>query len=101
MTIFWDVIIGFFITISTILTPINLAFPKYRLNYYSYSTFIYCIDIVFVIDILINFFSVYEDKNWVCHYSLKEISNNYLETWFPIDLLSVMPFDLIFIYGIP
>lgn len=78
LKIIWNIIIGIFIAFSTIITPINLAFPDYRINNNSYSAFMYCIDAVFIFDILVNFVSVYEDKDRVGHYTFKEIFNNYI-----------------------
>ena len=73
LKITWDIIVGIFIIFSTILTPFNFAFPHYRVNNFKYSVFIYCIDAAFLIDILVNFVSVYEDKYGVGRYTLKEI----------------------------
>ncbi len=61
----------------------------------------YFIDAIFTIDILVNFISVYEDKNRVGYYTYKEICNNYIHTWFFVDFFSVVPFDIIFIYALP
>jgi hypothetical protein len=61
----------------------------------------YFIDAIFIIDILINFISVYEDKNRVGYYSYKEIYNNYIQTWFFVDFFSILPFDIIFRYAQP
>jgi hypothetical protein len=61
----------------------------------------YFIDAIFIIDILINFISVYEDKNRVGYYTYKEIYNNYIQTWFFVDLFSILPFDIIFRYAQP
>ena len=61
----------------------------------------YVIDAVFIVDVFINFFSAYKDQNKNVRADLKEIAKNYYKTWLFIDLFSILPFDLIFIYGIP
>jgi len=38
-----------------------LAFPNYRVENASYSGFLYSIDVIFLFDLIITFFSAYED----------------------------------------
>jgi hypothetical protein len=91
---------GTFILASTILTPLNLAFPAYRLQSSKYSIFMYAIDAFYIVDIFISFISAYEGHNKNLHTDFKEIAKNYNGTWLPVDVLSIIPFDLIFIYSI-
>jgi hypothetical protein len=54
------------------------------------------VDILFVIDIFINFISAIEDPvSNLPIISLKKIGYNYITSWFFIDLVSVAPVDLI------
>lgn len=97
----WNIIIGLFIFASSVMTPLNLAFPNYRVNNLGYSSFIYAIDGIFIIDIFINCISAFEDQYKILHTNFYEIIANYLKTWFIVDIISIIPFDLIFIYAIP
>ena len=48
------------------------------------------IDCSFIIDLIINFFTVYlRNKEGILEDNLKLIANNYLTGWFSVDLLSV------------
>lgn len=56
------------------------------------------IDVIFGVDIIINFFSAYYDKNDEIVFSKKKIAARYLKGWFLIDFLGVFPISL-FIEG--
>jgi len=53
------------------------------------------VDILFMLDILVNFLQATEnsDASWI--YQPKLIARNYMRSWFFFDLISVMPFQLI------
>ena len=53
------------------------------------------VDILFMVDILVNFLQATEntDGTWIT--SPKEIARNYIKSWFAFDLVSVIPFNLI------
>lgn len=54
------------------------------------------VDVLFAIDILVNFVSAYEDPiSNLPIISLKRISLNYLTGWFAIDVIAVAPFQLL------
>ena len=44
-----------------------------------------------MLDIVVNFFSAYENEFGIIIYKRKEIAINYLKTWFIIDFLSGFP----------
>jgi hypothetical protein len=46
---------------SIILTPIDLAFPDIRNENDPLNYFMFAIDITFLFDLILNFFSAYED----------------------------------------
>ena len=57
-----------------------------------------CIDLFFMTDILLNFFMAYQEPSfkggmWVT--ARRRIACNYIQTWLLLDVLSVIPFDLI------
>ena len=95
-THFWDIFISLCLLITCILTPFNLAFDDYVNQYEIYVLFNYSVDLMFAIEILINFNLAFttntklEDSRW-------EIAKDYIKSWFLIDFLSVLPFELIMI----
>ena len=51
---------------------------------------------MFIMDIPINFITAYEDEYTTLPVvDLKSIANNYIEGWFFIDFLTVLPVDFI------
>jgi hypothetical protein len=51
---------------------------------------------MFCVDIIINFFSAFYDQDFQIVDDVHMISTHYLVTWFAVDLISVVPFDLMF-----
>ena len=51
------------------------------------------LDVFFALEILVSFFTVYNDENDILIVSHKKISINYLKTWFVFDFLSAFPFE--------
>lgn len=53
------------------------------------------IDILFFIDVYVNFVSAYTDRNTgYIEVSLRKIARNYLTSWFLLDLTACIPFQL-------
>jgi len=57
----------------------------------------YSIDIFFFIDIVVNFNSAYIDESYEVIDDRKKIAHSYLVSWFLIDFLSIVPFELIIV----
>ena len=53
------------------------------------------VDGLFMFDILVNFFSAYENDDETIEARPKYIARHYLSHWFTFDLISVIPFQLI------
>jgi len=53
------------------------------------------IDVIFGIDIIINFYSAYHDKNDDIVIDKGRIAMRYLKGWFLIDFLGVFPINLV------
>jgi hyperpolarization activated cyclic nucleotide-gated potassium channel 1 len=77
------------------LTPIDLAFPDIRDGDDNFNGFMYAIDIIFLCDLISNFFSAFEDEKMILVDDLKKIILAYLKGWFFIDFLSIFPLDII------
>ena len=51
----------------------------------------YTIDVLFFVDICVNFLSAYEKPNRKNEIKLKNIARNYLSSWFVFDLIATFP----------
>ena len=70
--------------------PASLEQPVYKVEFFS-------IDFFFTVDIFLSFFTcIPETENTDEISDKKEIAANYIKTWFTIDLLSVLPFHVLF-----
>lgn len=57
--------------------------------------FEYIVDIIFSLDILVNFLSATENtSDNTIIYKHKEIAKNYIQSWFVLDLIACFPFQL-------
>lgn len=90
---------GSIIWISSIITPLNAAFFDSENPTDTESLFWFIselvIDLVFVFDIIFSFFSAYYNKVEVLVADRRSIALGYLKTWFFIDLIAVLPIQLI------
>ena len=87
----WDVFIAILVLYSSVITPYKIAFKDYTKE--DISDII--IDVFLLIDIVLNFFCAYYDKEENLVKNHKLIVIKYLRGWFIIDLISVFPFWLI------
>jgi hypothetical protein len=89
----WDLFMTLVLLLTCVLTPYNIAFqkPETWLNT--------AIDILFVVDMMAAFNTVYYDIEMNMIDNRKAIALNYIKGWFTIDLLAIMPFDLLFSLG--
>lgn len=55
----------------------------------------YTIDILFGLDILVNFNLAYENEDFVTIDDRSKIAKEYLKGWFAIDFLAIVPFDIV------
>ncbi len=77
----------------TILLLYTASLMPYRISFIDSSSignivFDTCIDLLFITDIIINFFSAYEDSKLGLVISLKRIALKYFLTWFFFDVFS-------------
>jgi hypothetical protein len=92
----WDLFVTALLMFTCFITPWRLAFyfdevdPDMRWIIVNQ-----LVDIGFVIDILVNFNSAQEDKDQILVTDRRTISKNYVKSWFFIDVIAIVPFDLI------
>lgn len=76
------------------IVPIEIALnPPITQNWF-YKLITILTDLIFMVDIAINFNSTYESGDGTVIYDRKLIAKNYLKTRFAIDFLSAIPIDL-------
>jgi voltage-gated potassium channel len=88
--IFWDLFILVLIIASCLLIPFQIAFR--HVADWRGTEIIYLIDIFFLIDIVLNFFTSYRHKGTQIT-DRKKAAAHYLKTLFVIDLLANFPLD--------
>jgi len=78
-----------------IIVPYRLAFIK-RFIYYdeldAWKILDILTDIFFFVDIILNFFTAYFDKNQILETDKRKIAIHYSRTWLFWDILTVFPF---------
>jgi hypothetical protein len=74
-------------------TPVRISFYIERANF-AWDIIDWSLDGIFFLDLIFNFFTPYMEEDKLIT-SLWQIAKNYLKFWFIIDLLSVIPFELI------
>lgn len=86
--LFYDIFISILIIFNIIITPLIIGgiINNIILDY----IMIVC-DVIFIIDLFINFFTAYYSDENELIYELPKIALNYLSTWFVIDLLGSVP----------
>ena len=96
----WDWIVLLLVIYTAIEVPYNVAFilpmyKKVRLKNNALEIINLNVDIMFIIDVAINFRTTYvqgRSAKVVC--DPKKIARHYLKTWFFVDFLSAIPFEL-------
>ena len=81
---------------TAILTPVRVAFiddDSTIEQIWLYSDLVY--DVIFLVDIFLNFITIVELENGSSVTGRKEIAIIYLKSWFLVDLISSVPVNLI------
>ncbi|XP_028991163.1 potassium voltage-gated channel subfamily H member 4-like [Betta splendens] len=59
------------------------------------------VEMLFILDIILNFRTTYVSKSGQVEYEPRSICIHYSTTWFIVDLVAIMPFDLLYAFNIP
>lgn len=90
----WDMIVLFFLLYISVVTPFRIGFTVDAEG--ALAVFERVIDVFFICDLLVNFRTGYVAGNGAEVYDWKRVGKNYLQTWFAIDFVSSIPFDVLF-----
>jgi len=89
--IYWEVLITLLLLFVCAVLPLNMALKN---ETYNWCTAYYSFDVVFVIDLILNFFITHKpDIDDLEVDDREKIARAYLNSWFPIDVMSIIPVD--------
>lgn len=94
----WDLMMMTLVFYNCVYIPIEICFLSQSSTYVkqiAWTAFDYLVDALFLVDITINIRTAYYDEDYELVLDPKQIFRNYRKFWFWIDLLAVIPFDLI------
>ena len=74
-------------------SPTRVAFVTADSNTWIYINFF--VDFCFFVDMLVIFNTALEDEEYNIIQDRKVISSHYLQGWFLVDIISIIPFDFI------
>ena len=92
----WNLLIIIMVLYTASVSPYRLAFADdFIVNGWSkfFAAFEICIDVIFGIDIIINFITAYEGSDGRLEIRLKKIAIHYITGFFVFDLLATFPFQ--------
>lgn len=92
---YWDLYLTLLVVVSTIITPWRLAFIEDD-DTVLWIVIDSIIDLFFLIDIFINFFTVYTNHQEDYVINRKKIFLNYLFGWFIFDITAIIPINYFF-----
>ncbi|KAM3602701.1 uncharacterized protein V6R79_009302 [Siganus canaliculatus] len=90
----WDWVILILTFYTAIMVPYNVSF-KTKHNNLPWLVLDSVVDVIFLIDIVLNFHTTFVGPAGEVISDARLIRMNYMKTWFVIDLLSCLPYDII------
>ncbi len=91
----WDAFVLLLVILSCVLIPYHLVFHGKVLGWGSW--FIYLIDIAFLADIILNFCTSFRHDGTEVN-DPRKIAAHYARTFLPVDIIGVLPLDIIFLF---
>mmetsp|Transcript_38413 Transcript_38413/g.58488 ORF Transcript_38413/g.58488 Transcript_38413/m.58488 type:complete len:193 (+) Transcript_38413:767-1345(+) len=86
----WDIVLFFCIIYQSVMLPMRISFEMKTTDFTFYLEV--CIDIMFLMDIFLNFNTGFYKKNGTLVMSRFKLIKEYLSLWFWIDLISSLPY---------
>ena len=90
----WDPFITLVLIYSCVETPYRIAFSDENAEGDIWNVISIIVDFLFLFDIVFIFNTAYYDEDFKIIEDRKTIARHYLQTWFLIDLVGILPFDL-------
>jgi hypothetical protein len=95
---YWDMYITLVLMITCVTTPMDIAFSENNGDF-EINVFSLVIDLMFLMDMVVIFNTAFYDIEVDIVDSRKQIAKSYILSWFFIDLLAIIPFDIILNYA--
>jgi len=92
----WDLFISVILLIVFFVTPYRIGFAGENDDSLMWIGIDQTIDFFFLLDILVTFLSAYYDRKYVLVDNRFKIAITYLTSWFVVDVIAIVPFNLIF-----
>ncbi|KAK3283954.1 hypothetical protein CYMTET_8365 [Cymbomonas tetramitiformis] len=89
---YWDLLLGILILYNSIMVPFRIAFEVEATG--NIEVFDFCTDLLFFIDIVLNFFTAF-NLDGIQVVDLQPIAKNYVRGWFWVDFASAFPFETV------
>jgi len=92
----WQIVIACALTFVAFITPVQVGLLPLQFDFLLVLSL--CIDALFLTDTIMQFFIMYKVKTsrgFIWEPRLKLIALHYLSTWFIVDALTLIPFDLL------
>lgn len=90
----WDMVTLVLLLYTAVVTPVEVSFMDTKIDTLFWIN--RAVDGLFVKDIVLNFFvAIYDPEDGQLVFHHPTVVRSYLKGWFPIDVVSVFPFDLI------
>jgi hypothetical protein len=89
----WDAIMFFLLLFTAAVTPYEVSFLETKINPLFVVNRI--VDLGFICDMIAQFFRSYTDENGKNILKHRKIADRYLRSWFGIDFISVLPYDMV------
>ncbi|XP_064623498.1 potassium voltage-gated channel subfamily H member 1-like isoform X2 [Lineus longissimus] len=90
----WDWMILALTFYTAVMVPLNVAFKNKTMDTVPLIVIDSIVDVIFFIDIILNFHTTFVGPDGEVVSDPKVIRMNYLKSWFVIDLLSCLPYDV-------
>lgn len=89
----WDMIVMLGAIINCFSIPLQVSFDPKEMNHIIYKIISYCIDILFCLDMIVNFRTAFVNDYGLEVTKTREIALNYLSFYFWMDLIATVPID--------
>jgi len=91
----WFTFIILLVLYNAVYIPIELCFEQQLTKAAAHIAIDFCVDGIFLIDIMLNFRTVYYDENQELVLDKARIRQNYMAGWFWLDLFASLPYDVV------
>ncbi|KAJ7313632.1 hypothetical protein JRQ81_005193 [Phrynocephalus forsythii] len=98
----WLILLATFYVAVTV--PYNVCFTDIEDNLAAARSTIVsdiAVEMLFIVDIILNFRTTYVSQSGQVIYDPRSICLHYVATWFFVDLIAALPFDLLYVFNVP